>query len=428
MSEPASTLVSRPLLLALLLAARISAYSVLSHEAIIDAAWDRTIKPLLLDRYPRLDSEGLREAHAYAYGGAIIPDSGYYPLGGRLFSDLVHYVRGGDFVAALLNEARDANEFAFAIGTLAHYAADDNGHTIAINRIVPILYPKLRKKYGSIISYEQSPSAHMKTEFAFDVVQIAKQHYAPESYRDFIGFKVAKPVLERAFLKTYGMDLKDVFLSVDLALGTFRYSVGTVIPKMTKAAWAAKHDDITKATPGMTRSKFIYNLSRASYEKEWGGEYERPGIFARMLAFVFQIIPKIGPLKAFAFHVPTPEAEKLFMESFNQTLDRYRVRLGTLQRGQRLLLPNENLDTGKLSKFGAYKLSDKTYAKLLRKLEERKYDGVDGHLRATVLEYYRGAEPLDRKIAEQLSNLKRAALVPTAQARESSLSSSPGLP
>jgi hypothetical protein len=420
--------VSRALILALLIAARISAYSVLSHEAIIDAAWDRTIKPLLLDRYPQLDSEGLREAHAYAYGGAIIPDSGYYPLGGRLFSDLVHYVRGGDFVAALLNEAHDASEFAFAIGTLAHYAADDNGHTIAINRIVPMLYPKLRKKYGGIISYEQSPSAHMKTEFAFDVVQVAKQHYAPESYRDFIGFKVAKPVLERAFLKTYGMELKDVFLSVDLALGTFRYSVGTVIPKMTKAAWAAKHDDITKATPGITRSKFIYNLSRASYEKEWGGEYERPGIFARILAFVFQIIPKVGPLKAFAFHVPTPEAEKLFMESFNQTLDRYRVRLGTLQRGQQLLLPNENLDTGKLSKFGAYKLSDKTYAKLLRKLEERKYDGVDGHLRATVLEYYRGAEPLDRKIAEQLSNLRRAALVPAAQTRESSLSSSPGLP
>ncbi len=420
---------SRALVLTLLIAAaRISAYSVLSHEAIIDAAWDRTIKPLLVSRYPKSSPEDLREAHAYAYGGAIIPDSGYYPLGNRLFSDLVHYVRGGDFVRTLLNEACDVNEFAFAIGALAHYAADDNGHPIAINRIVPMLYPTLHKKYGSIVSYEQAPGAHMKTEFGFDVVQVAKQHYAPEAYQDFIGFKVAKPVLERAFLKTYGMELKEMFLSVDLALGTFRYSVGGVIPKLTKAAWSAKEDEITKTKPGTTRDKFIYNLSRASYEKEWGNEYERPGIFARILGFIFQLIPKVGPLKAFAFHVPTPEAEKLFMESFNQTLDRYRARLDTLHRGERMLLRNVNLDTGKMSKFGAYKLADKTYAKLLKKLEERKYDGVDTNLRTTVLEYYRGAQPLDSKIAKQLNNLERAALLPAAQARESSPSSSPGLP
>jgi hypothetical protein len=427
-ADLASTYVSRALILTLLIAARISAYSVLSHEAIIDAAWVGTIKPLLLTRYAGLNAEALREAHAYAYGGAIIADSGYYPLGSRLFSDLVHYVRGGDFVTALLGEARDVNEFAFAIGALAHYAADDNGHPVAINRIVPMLYPKLRKKYGNIISYEQAPGAHLKTEFGFDVVQVANQHYAPEAYQDFIGFKVSKSVLERAFLKTYGMELKEIFVSVDLALGTFRYSVGGVIPKLTKAAWSAKEDEITKAKPGTTRDKFIYNLSRASYEKEWGDEYERPGVFARILAFIFQLIPKVGPLKAFAFHVPTPEAEKLFMESFNQSLDRYRARLDTLHRGEQLLLPNENLDTGKRSKFGAYKLADKTYAKLLEKLEKRKYDGVDTKLRATVLEYYRGAEPLDRKVAQQLNDLERAALLPAAQTRESSLSSSPGLP
>jgi len=403
---------ARLLLLAVLVAVNTSAYSVLTHEAIIDAAWDRSIKPFLLDRYPKLTEEQLREAHANAYGGAIMQDLGYYPLGSKFFSDLVHYVRCGDFVRALFEEAQDPNELAFAVGALAHYSADDTGHTIAINRIVPMLYPKLKRQYGDVIAYEQAPSAHMKTEFAFDVIHVAEQHYAPDAYQDFVGFKVAKPVLERAFSKTYGLELKDVFLSVDLALGTFRYSVSTVIPEMTKAAWAAKKDEIIKATPGATRQKFVYNLSRASFEKEWGKEYERPGIFARFLGFLFRILPKVGPFRAFGFRVPPPDAQKLFMESFNQTLDHYRVRVAGIRRGESLNLPNENLDTGKPTAFGAYKLADKTYEKLLEKLADKKYDGMDAKLRSTVLSYFQGAKPLDEKTAEQLANLRKAASLP----------------
>ena len=47
-------------------------YSVLTHEAIIDAAWDDSIKPILLKRFPGATAEQLRAAHAHAYGGAII--------------------------------------------------------------------------------------------------------------------------------------------------------------------------------------------------------------------------------------------------------------------------------------------------------------------------------------------------------------------
>jgi hypothetical protein len=363
--------VARLLLVSVLIAADISAYSVLTHEAIIDSAWDRSIRPVLMDRYPRLTTEQLREAHAHAYGGAIIQDMGYYPFGSHLFSDLLHYVRGGDFVKELLSEARDANELAFALGALAHYTSDTSGHFIATNRIVPMLYPKLKQKFGNVVTYEDSPSAHLKTEFGFDVVQVAQGNYAPESYHDFIGFEVAKPVLERAFLKTYGLELKDVFLSVDLAIGTFRNTVGGLIPAMTKAAWASKKGDILKATPGITREKFVYNLSRASYEKEWGNEYERPGVGTRIVAFLFRLIPKIGPFKALAFRAPTPEGQKLFMDSFNKTLDRYRLRLATLRSGRSLQLPNANLDTGEPFVAGTYKKADETFAKLRDKLASR---------------------------------------------------------
>src|SRR6202050_74111 len=204
-------------------------YSVLTHEAIIDSAWDDAIKPLLLTRFPNSTKEELKTAHSYAYGGCVIQDLGYYPFGSHLFSDLLHYVRTGDFVQALIRDSQDLNDYAFALGALAHYAADNQGHRVAVNRAVPMLYPKLRAKYGDTIAYDQNPSAHLKTEFGFDVLQVAKGRYAPDDYRDFIGFEVAKPLLEKAFEETYSVPLKSVFSDFDLAVGTYRYSVSKAV-------------------------------------------------------------------------------------------------------------------------------------------------------------------------------------------------------
>ncbi len=351
----------------LLLAHLAAGYSVLTHEAIIDSAWDPNIKPLLLARFPHATPEELKDAHAYAYGGCILQDMGYYPFGSKFFSDLVHYVRTGDFVMNLIRDSADLNEYAFALGALAHYSADTEGHSIAVNHAVPMEYPKLKQKYGNVVTYAENVSAHLKVEFGFDVLQVARGAYAPESYHDFIGFKVAKPVLERAFLETYSLELGDVFGSVDLAIGTYRHTVSAILPEMTKAAWDLKKDDLIKAHPSLTRQRFLYNLSHASYEKEWDDEYEKPGIFARILAFLFRLIPKIGPLRAFAFKPPTPATEKLFQESFNQTLAHYRARLAEEKRG-RLDLANRDLDTGAPTKPGEYQLADKTYADLAEKL------------------------------------------------------------
>lgn len=249
--------------LAFLAAPAASAYSVLTHEAIIDSAWDGNIKPLLLTRFPHATAGELVHAHAYSYGGSIIQDMGYYPFGSKFFSDMVHYVRSGDFVVNLLRDAQDLNEYAFALGALAHYAADNIGHPEAVNIVEPMLYPKIRRKYGDRVTYEDNPGAHVKTEFGFDVLEVAKGNYAPKAYHDFIGFEVSKPVLERSFQDTYSLPLEAVFSDLDLALGTYRHTVSGLIPEMTKAAWAAKKKEIEKAHPGMTRVQFIYTLSRA---------------------------------------------------------------------------------------------------------------------------------------------------------------------
>jgi len=211
----------------------VHAYAVLSHEAIIDAAWGTHIKPLLVKKFPQATEEDLSRAQAYAYGGAIIQDMGYYPYGRPFFSDLTHYVRSGDFILALLRDAKDVNEYAFAVGALAHYAADNNGHRLGTNRAVPVLYPSLRKKYGDSVSYEDGRLAHVKTEFGFDVLEIARERYAPDSYHDFIGFEVSRPVLDQAFHETYGLELKDVLLNEDKALSSYRHDVSKLIPKAT---------------------------------------------------------------------------------------------------------------------------------------------------------------------------------------------------
>lgn len=276
----------------------------------------------------------MEQAHAYAYGGCVIQDLGYYPFSSRLFSDLTHYVRSGDFIVALIRESKDLNEYAFALGALAHYAADNNGHRIATNLAVPILYPKLRKEFGKTVTYWDNPLSHGRTEFGFDVLQVAQGRYAPDWYRAFIGFQVSKPVLERAFQDTYGIEMKDLFRDLSLAIGTYRYTVGSILPGMTRVAWRLKKDSLIKEIPGATQKKFLYNLSRSSYEKEWGTEYHKAGFRTKLVTWLFRVIPKSGPLNSLPFRTPTPEIEKMFMASFNATVDNYRILLGNVAAGR----------------------------------------------------------------------------------------------
>jgi hypothetical protein len=322
------------------------AYSVLTHEALIDALWRDDFTPALIARFPGVTEDELKEAHAYAYGGCIIQDLGYYPFGSQFYSDLTHYVRSADFVQALLDDAQNLNEFAFAMGAVAHYGADVDGHRIAVNRAVPILYPKLRAKYGDEVTYGDNPHAHLKTEFGFDVLQVARGNYAAKAYHDFIGFHVAKDLLDRAFQETYGLKLKDLFGSLDLALGTYRFSVSSLIPRATKAAWVAKKDEIQKLEPGVTRERFLYNIRRTDYTKEWGTDYRKPGIFTRLLAALARVLPKIGPLRGLQFRVPTPEAERMFEASFDAALQFDRRSFREI-RLKGLKLTNLDLDTGR---------------------------------------------------------------------------------
>jgi hypothetical protein len=385
-----------------------SAYSVLTHEEFVDLLWKDQITPLLLEKYPGASPDDLRKAHAYAYGGCLIQDMGYYPFGNRLFSDLAHYVRSGDFVTALLEEATDINEYAFALGALSHYAADITGHPF-INQAVADNFPKLKTKYGPAVTFEQDPKAHIRTEFGFDVVQVARRRYVPDAYHDFIGFEVSKPVLERAFLRTYGIRLEDVFSNLDLSIGSFRRSVSNIIPQMTRVALLTKKDAMVKEDPSFARKKFLYNLKRTEYEKEWGKSYQKPGWGAHILAIIVRMIPKVGPFKAIAFKMPSPDTETLYLRSVNNAVDKYRVYLQDLKADKKLTLANKDFDTGRQTREGEYGLTDKAYGKLLDKLANTKFTGASPELRQNILAFYEhpSAPDLNRKKSDQRNKTLR---------------------
>jgi Zinc dependent phospholipase C len=362
------------------------AYSVLTHEEVVDLVWTDQLRPLLLARFPDLTEDQLKEAHGYAYGGAVIQDLGYYPFGSVEFSNLVHYVRSGDFVRELLAQSQDADDYAFALGALAHYASDITGHP-AINQAVSIQYPKLRAKYGNSVRYAQDHTAHLKTEFGFDMVQVAKNRYASQQYHDFIGFQVSKPLLERAFPVVYGVELKDVLPHEDLAIGSYRFAVSRMIPEMTKIALRTHEKDMKKESPSFAKKKFLYRLSRSDYEKEWGKDYKKDGFKTRLFAILLRYMPKIGPFKALAFNSPTTQTAEMYFKSINATVDQYRIYLQQVRDGS-LELANSDFDTGKETTAAEYSLTDETYAKLLGQLMERKFALTSPELRDNILSFY----------------------------------------
>jgi hypothetical protein len=362
------------------------AYSVLTHEQVVDLLWEDRIQSMLKARFPDLTDKQLREAHAYAYGGSLVQDMGYYPFGSRYFSDLTHYVRTGDFVTCLIQESQTANEYAFALGALAHYAADNSGHPM-VNHVVAQEFPPLQRKYGDVVTYADSPKAHIRAEFGFDMTQVAKNRYTSDRYHDFVGFEISQGLLERAFPKVYGIKFDDVVGDEDLAIGSFRHAVSKVIPETTRVALLTRRKEIVADTPNAAEKRYLYYLSRTDYEKEWGTEYRRPGFGTKCLAILLKLFPKKGPFSGLDFKIPTQQAEDLFIQSLDDTVRSYQQLLQEARRGT-LHLTNRDCDTGQETRPGEYVLADQTYARLLNDLADNNFAHVPPELREDIIAFY----------------------------------------
>jgi hypothetical protein len=366
-------------------------YSVLTHEALIDANWERVLLPLLKHRYPAASAEALQEAHAYAYGGAVVPDMGYYPSGSKLFTSLLHYVRSGDFVEQLFEDAANANEYAFALGVLCHYNADRYGHPIGINTSVPLIYPKMKERYGDTVTWAHDHISHVRTEFAFDVLQTARGAYASSAYQDFIGFKVADSVMEKAFYKTYGLHLADLFKNLTGTIALFRWTVNNLFPFITRTAWSTRKQEIQDSTHRSIAGSFVYRMKIRNYNKQFGKK-DRPGTMAYVAAVIIKILPKIGPLRVLKFRQPTAAAEKKFVQSFDSATAHFTTVANSLA-AKDVILANIDFDTGKKTEAGEYAPADVAYRQWLQKLKEKNFTTTDPAMQKNILAFFNGYVP-----------------------------------
>ena len=393
-----------------------SAYSVLTHEQLIDLTWKRSIVPLLLSRYPGLTPAELENARAYAYGGCVIQDEGYYPLGDEFFSDLTHYVRSGDFVVNLFRDAQNANELAFAVGALSHYVGDTIGHADATNVSVPVEFPKLAAKYGPSVSYAEGQHQHVQTEFAFDINEVRSKRFAPVHYLRHVGLMVPERQLSQAFFQTYGLPL-GAGRKLKVNAGAYRFGVRNFIPRIAYAL-SVLHRRSLPVVPADPNDPELLRLERSiaqvSADNGWEQYRKKPGIGTYMLAGVIYVLPKVGPLKLVAIKGPTSETEMQYVHSVMHATDALGhalLRLTPPPSGPGGAVPvapvgpggfasgatfkdplhpleNRDLDTGLAVRPGGYRLTDATYAMLLHRLAERPTKPVPAGVKRDLAAYY----------------------------------------
>jgi Zinc dependent phospholipase C len=380
------------LLAAILLASDSTAYSVLTHEELIDLAWNDSIRPLLLAKFPKSTEAELVVAHSFAYGGSAVQDMGYYPFGKVFFSELTHYVRSGDFVARLLSDARTLNEYAFAIGALSHYLGDSIGHSEAVNPATALAFPKLKDKYGDSVTYGESPHSHIRTEFAFDVKELSDRAFAPAAYLERVGFRVPRKFLRDVFIATYGIDIAEVLGKARPDLKSYRTSVRSFIPAFAEAEVVLHKKQFLPPPDTKAYRIFAERVAHTNYERHWRHTYKGPGFKAHLLAILVFIVPKIGAASDLAIKIPTHDTEEWYLSSVNRTVDQFRAILHNLLTDKNPnRLANLDLDTGERVRFGDYALADKAYTELLGRLTSKPRLGVPADLKRNLLEYYQGA-------------------------------------
>ena len=452
-------------LLALLwLAPCASAYSLLTHEQLIDLTWQNSIVPLLLSRYPGLTAAQLQEARAYAYGGCVIQDIGYYPFGDSRFSNLTHYVRSGDFVVNLLRNAQNADELAFAIGALSHYIGDSIGHATATNLAVPQDFPKLRKKYGLVVSYAEGRREHVQTEFGFDIDQVAHHRMAPLRFLRHVGMNVPVRQLALAYYQTYGLTEDfSVVKGRRFNVPGYRFATRAFIPRIAYAV-TLLHRNREPADPNNAEfQELLKEIDAANAENNWNAYRTKAGIETYALAGVLTVLPRVGPLRLVAVKNPSKATEADYVHSLTLSLAVMRAMLARLTPpesrkpiesatapkafSRRLLaqmledpamsdvvliepndprhpLPNRDLDTGYVVQPGGYPLTDSTYADLLRRLARRPTQPIPPGIKDDIEAYYANADaPITTKRdpkrwAQVQADLKTLATMPTSRAPE----------
>jgi hypothetical protein len=378
------------LLFLLALYGRASAFSALTHQAVVDSCWARSLMPVLESRFPGASAAQLRDARSYAYGGALVQDLGYFPGNAPLFTDLTHYVRTGDFVRALIDEAHDRNELAFALGALAHYAADGVGHPTGANAVTDLVFLDLGACPGSAITYAQAPLQHAQVEYAFDVAQVQAGHYRSEEFHEAIGLRVSRPVLERAFQRTYGLPLAQVLPHLKTGLAAFRFVASELLPAAVRASEYVPPGQLEQL-PVVARQRYYERINTGRFRRRWGQRPDHLSLGMRVLVVLAPALPRLGVASMLAYRPLPPAAVATMQAGYGESLVRYQGMLADLAAP----LPNLNLDTGHLTTAADYSLADRTYATWVRRLALTQRGAVALAVQQNIQQFYAPGLPLE---------------------------------
>ena len=96
------------------------------------------------------------------------------------------------------------------------------------------------------------------------------------------------------------------------------------------------------------------------------------------------------------------------MDSFNTTLERYRALLA-MERTRQTHPADVNLDVGRPTAAGMYRMADKTYAKLVDESAKHGFAGMSRELRQNILDFYKdGTVVASPELQRNLEKLKGA--------------------
>jgi hypothetical protein len=366
------------------------AYSILTHEQLIDLLWSSDILPMLHTRFPDARPEDLRLARKYAYGGALLADAGYYPKGEPYTANLTHYVLAGDFVTNLFRNATDVYELAFAVGALTHYVGDTIGHSTATNPSVAIAFPNLVKPGGTqigtdglpeaIVTYEDGEAQYKQVEVGFDINSLNHKRFIPKKIMDRIGFDVPLQQFTYAFYQTYGLQVD--FTHTDSSLNLHAYA-GDAKGVITEGIYAiaSKHKkDGPDESSIAELPEFQAMIANAEAEGHWN-KYKRAGGFeSKAMIVVLGVDPAIPIARV---EMPITTTQRMYIRSVLQSVKLLKQILKTpVAPTERFIplwpsdqsnssptsLPNFNLDTGHLEPSRAYRLTDDAYFDLLGRI------------------------------------------------------------
>jgi len=215
------------------------------------------INALLLKKIPAGKPRRIEQAQAYAYGGAIIQDSWLLPIRQPLFKRPHAFTSAAAISSkALLARRQGCPRVRFSPSVRSRITLRTTTVIAsAPTEPFPICYRPPEEIRRQRFVLRTTGWRHVKTDLVSTSTKSAER-YAPDSYHDFIGFEVSRPVFEQAFRETYALSER-VLCERKTKFSSYRHDVSSI---QSHASPGTSRKTIKDDIQNATKRKFLFNL------------------------------------------------------------------------------------------------------------------------------------------------------------------------